>query len=200
MRMTVVIIMAMLIVISVVVMVIVAMLIMIVVIRVVVMVIVAMVIVAMVVVAMLIMIVMIVMIIVAMIIMIVVIIMVVMVVMVVVAMIIMVVVIVMVIAMSVNNSIEVFSFPVNNRGAEGCFNGKCAVVGKTPLEDVTELSIDGVVLRLAIEVGLKTTMSLDCDHGSGPELTFWQLFTAAMTAMGIHAANCGVTGKQQSKS
>ena len=156
MRMTVVIIMAMLIVISVVVMVIVAMLIMIVVI--------------------------------------------IMVVVVVVAMIIMVVVIVMVIAMSVNNSIEVFSFPVNNRGAEGCFNGKCAVVGKTPLEDVTELSIDGVVLRLAIEVGLKTTMSLDCDHGSGPELTFWQLFTAAMAAMGIHAANCGVTGKQQSKS
>ena len=184
MRMTVVIIMAMLIVISVVVMVIVAMLIMIVVIRVVVMVIVAMVVVAM--------LIMIVMIIVAMIIMIVVIIMVVMVVMVVV--------IVMVIAMSVNNSIEVFSFPVNNRGAEGCFNGKCAVVGKTPLEDVTELSIDGVVLRLAIEVGLKTTMSLDCDHGSGPELTFWQLFTAAMAAMGIHAANCGVTGKQQSKS
>ena len=177
MRMTVVIIVAMLIMISVVVMVIVAMVIMIVVISVIVMVIVAMVIVPM-----------LVMIVVAMI------------VMVIVAMFIMVVVIVMVIAMSVNNSIEVFSFPVNSRGAESCFNGKCAVVGKTPLEDITELSVDGVVLRLAIEVGLKTTMSLDCDHGSGPELTFWKLFTAAMAAMGIHAANCGVTGKQQSKS
>ena len=106
-------------------------------------------------------------------------------------------VIIMIVAMSMNDPIKMFCLSINSRGAEGCFNSKTAVVGQTPFEDVTELSIDGVVLRFAIEIGLKTTMPLDRDHRSGTEFSFGQLLTTAMAAMGMNTTNGSVTGKKQ---
>jgi len=103
----------------------------------------------------------------------------------------------MVVAMSMNDPIKMFCLSINSRGAEGCFNSKSAVVGQTPFEDVTELSIDGVVLRFAIEIGLKTTMPLDRDHRSDTEFSFRQLLTTAMAAMGMNTTNGSVTGKKQ---
>jgi len=102
--------------------------------------------------------------------------------------------------MSMNNSVEVFSFSINCRRTNGGFNGKRAVVGETPLEDVTELAINGVMLGFAIKVGLETAMPLDGDYGSDAEFTFWKLLASAMATMGVHTANCGITGEQQSKS
>ena len=166
-----------------------------------------MVMVAVVIVAMVVMVIVIVMIVVIMIVVIIM----PVVIMIIVAMIIMVVVIIMilvlvvsivpvvtmVVAMSMNDPIKMFCLSINSRGAEGCFNSKTAVVGQTPFEDVTELSIDGVVLRFAIEIGLKTTMPLDRDHRSGTEFSFGQLLTTAMAAMGMNTTNGSVTGKKQ---
>jgi len=112
----------------------------------------------------------------------------------------MIIVIVMIIAVSMNDAVEVFSFSINCRRTNGGFNGKRAVVGETPLEDVTELAINGVMLGFAIKVGLETAMPLDCDYGSDAEFTLWKLLASAMATMGVHTANCGITGEQQSKS
>jgi hypothetical protein len=103
----------------------------------------------------------------------------------------------MIIAMGMHDSIKMFGLPINNRRAKGRLNGKSAVVGQAPLEDVTELTIDGVVLRLAIEVGFETAMPLDRDHRSDTKFTFWQLLTTAMAAMGMNTTNGSVTGKKQ---
>ena len=106
-------------------------------------------------------------------------------------------VIIMIVAMSMNDPIKMFCLSINSRGAEGCFNSKAAIVGQAPFEDISELSIDGVVLRFAIEVGLKTTMPLDRDHRSGAKFAFGQLLTTAMAAMGMNTTNGSVTGKKQ---
>jgi hypothetical protein len=103
----------------------------------------------------------------------------------------------MIVAMSMHNPIKMFCLPINSRGAKGRLNGKSAVVGQAPLEDITELTIDGVVLRLAIEVGFETAMPLDRDHRSDTKFTFWQLLTTAMAAMGMNTTNGSVTGKKQ---
>ena len=103
----------------------------------------------------------------------------------------------MIIAMGMHDSIKMFGLPINNRRAKGRLNGKSAVVGQAPLEDVTELTIDGVVLRLAIEVGLETTMALDRDHRSDTKFSFGQLLTTAMAAMGMNTTNGSITGKKQ---
>ena len=170
-----------------------------------------MVMVAVVIVAMIIMVIVIVVIMIVVIIMPVVIMIIAIIVVIVVAMIIMVVVIIMilvlvvsivpvvtmVVAMSMNDPIKMFCLSINSRGAEGCFNSKTAVVGQTPFEDVTELSIDGVVLRFAIEIGLKTTMPLDRDHRSDTKFSFGQLLTTTMTAMSINTTNGSVASKKQ---
>ena len=167
------------------------------------MVMVAVVIVAMVVMVIVIVVIMIVVIIMPVVIMIIamivvaMIIMVVVIIMIIVLVVIIVPVIIMIVAMSMNDPIKMFCLSINSRGAEGCFNSKTAVVGQTPFEDVTELSIDGVVLRFAIEIGLKTTMPLDRDHRSGTEFSFGQLLTTAMAAMGMNTTNGSVTGKKQ---
>jgi len=158
-----------------------------------------MVMVAVIIVAMVVMVVMVVVIVVIVVIMIIVamIIMVVVIIMILVLVVIIVPVIIMIVAMSMNDPIKMFCLSINSRGAEGCFNSKTAVVGQTPFEDVTELSIDGVVLRFAIEIGLKTTMPLDRDHRSDTEFSFRQLLTTAMAAMGMNTTNGSVTGKKQ---
>ena len=105
-----------------------------------------------------------------------------------------------VVPMRMDNSVEVFRFSVNKGGADGTFNGKNTIVGKSPFEDVTELAVDGVVLGFAIEVGLETTMPLDRDHGSDTEFTGRDLFTTTVAAMGMNCTDCSIAGKQQAKS
>ena len=103
----------------------------------------------------------------------------------------------MLIAMGMHDPIKMFGLPINKRGTKGRLNGKSAVVGQAPLEDITELTIDGVVLRLAIEVGFETAMPLDRDHRSDTKFTFGQLLTTTMAAMGMNTTNGSVTGKKQ---
>ena len=103
------------------------------------------------------------------------------------------------VAMSMNNSVEVFGFSINSRRSDGSLDGKYTVVGQSPFEDVTKLTINGVVLRLAIEVGFHPSMTLNSDHRGDLEFTFWNLFTTTMSAMGMDPADCSITGQQQGK-
>jgi hypothetical protein len=120
-----------------------------------------------------------------------------MVVMVVVTVIIVVTMIIMVITMRMNDSIEVFRLSVHNRGTDGRFNGKRAVVGKAPFEDITKLPVNGVVLWFAIQVGLHTTMTFDRDHGSGTKFTSRQLFTSTMASVGLNPTDGSIATHQQ---
>ena len=104
-----------------------------------------------------------------------------------------------VVTMSVNHPIEVFSLSIHERRSYGTFNGENTVVGQSPFEDITKLTINGVVLRLAIEVGFHTSMTLDGDHRSHPEFTLGHLFATTMSAMGMNTTDCSVTGQQQGK-
>ena len=92
-----------------------------------------------------------------------------------------------------------FSLSIHERRSYGTFNGENTVVGQSPFEDITKLTINGVVLRLAIEVGFHTSMTLNGDHRSHPEFTLGHLFATTMSAMGMNTTDCGVTGQQQGK-
>ena len=109
------------------------------------------------------------------------------------------VVVMVVVTMSVNHPIEVFSLSIHERRSYGTFNGENTVVGQSPFEDITKLTINGVVLRIAIEVGFHTSMTLNGDHRSHPEFTLGHLFATTMSAMGMNTTDCSVTGQQQGK-
>ena len=97
-------------------------------------------------------------------------------------------------AMGVNHAVEVFRLSVNSRRSDGTFNGKHSVVGQSPFEDITKLAINGVVLRLAIEVGFHSSMTLNGDHWSDTEFTGRHLFSTTMSAVGMDPTNCSITG------
>jgi len=145
------------------------------------------------------MIVMVVVIIVVMIVMVIVIIMsmIVVIIMVVMTVIIVVTMIIMVITMRMNDTIEVFRLSIHHGGSKGCLDGKCAVVGQTPFKDVTKLAINGVVLWLAIQIGLHTTMTFDRDHGSGTKFTGRKLFTSTMASVCLDPTDGSIATNQQ---
>ena len=121
-----------------------------------------------------------------------------MVIVIVVTMLIMIAMVVMIVtAMGVNDAVEVFSFSVNKRRADGALNGENTIVGETPFEDITKLTINGVMLRLAIEVGFHTSMTLNRDHWSDPEFPLGHLFTTTMAAVGMNPTDCSITSQQQ---
>ena len=145
------------------------------------------------------MILMVVVIIVVMIVMVIVIIMsvIVVIIMVVVTVIIVVTMIIMVITMRMNDTIEVFRLSIHHGGSKGCLDGKCAVVGQAPFKDVTKLAINGVVLWLAIQIGLKTTMTFDRDHGSGTKFTGRKLFASTMASVCLDPTDGSIATNQQ---
>ena len=100
-------------------------------------------------------------------------------------------------AMGVNETVKVFSLSVNKRRPDGTLNGENTVIGETPFEDITKLAINGVMLRLAIEVGFQSSMTLDGDHWSDPEFPLGHLFTTTMAAVGMNPTDCSITSQQQ---
>ena len=145
--------------------------------------------------------VMIIVVVMIMVIVIVMIIVVVMIMVIVIVMIVMIIVVVMIVmSMRVNDAVEVFRFSVNGRRTNGTFNGEDTVVRQAPFENVPELSIDGVVLRFAIEIGLETTVPLDRDHRSDTEFTGWNLFTTTVSTVGMNSADCSIACQQQAQS
>ena len=104
--------------------------------------------------------------------------------------------IIVAVSMSMNDSVKVFSLSINSRRSDGSFNGKNTIVGQSPFENVTKLAINSVVLRIAIEIGLKTSMTLNGDHRSDLEFTLGNLFTTTMSAMGMNPADCSITSQQ----
>jgi len=108
--------------------------------------------------------------------------------------------IVIITAMGVNETVKVFSLSVNKRRPDGTLNGENTVIGETPFEDITKLAINGVMLRLAIEVGFQSSMTLDGDHWSDPEFPLGHLFTTTMSAVGLDPTDCSIASQQQGKS
>ena len=82
----------------------------------------------------------------------------------------------------VNTAIKMFRFSPDKRRPERRFNGETSLIGKPPLQDHTELSIDGVMLRVPLQIVLKASMPLDRHHWNGTELARRQrLFAAGRT-------------------
>ena len=105
--------------------------------------------------------------------------------------------VVMVITMRMNDTIEVFRLSIHHGGSKGCFDGKCAVVGQAPFKDKTKLAINSVVLWLAIQVGLKTTMTFDRDNGSGTKFAGRELFSTTMPTVGMNPTDSSIATHQQ---
>merc|ERR1711965_679920 len=115
-------------------------------------------------------------------------------------MVVVIIVVVMIIGtVGVNHSVEVFSLSINNRRSKGSFNCKHTVVGQSPFEDIAKLAINGIVLRLAIEVGFHASMTLNGDHWSDTKFTCRHLFTTTMSAVCMDPTDCSITGQQQGK-
>ena len=83
----------------------------------------------------------------------------------------------------VHTAIEMFCFSPDKRRPERRFNGETPLIGKPPLQDHTELSIDAVMLRVPLQIVLKTSMPLDRHHRNGTKLAWRQRLFAAGRAM-----------------
>ena len=83
----------------------------------------------------------------------------------------------------VNTAIEMFRFSPDKRRPERRFNGETPLIGKPPLQDHTELSIDGVMLRVPLQIVLKTSMPLDRHHRNGTKLSGRQRLFATSGTM-----------------
>ena len=64
-----------------------------------------------------------------------------------------------------NLAVKVFCFTPHQGWTNGGFNREATVISKTPLHHHTKQTIDGVVLRAAIEVGHETPMAFDAENG-----------------------------------
>ena len=82
-----------------------------------------------------------------------------------------------------HTAIEMFRLSPHKRRAERRFNGETPLIGKPPLQDHTELPIDGVMLRVPLQIVLKTSMPLDRHHRNGTKLAGRQRLFAAGRAM-----------------
>ena len=64
----------------------------------------------------------------------------------------------------VDLSVKMFRLTPDKRRSDSSLNRQTGAIAKTPLENATEHPIDGVMLGIPFEVGIKTTMSLESDH------------------------------------
>lgn len=78
-----------------------------------------------------------------------------------------------------HTAIEMFRLTPHKRRAKRRFNGETPLIGKPPLQHHTELPIDGVVLRVPLQIVLKTSMPLDRHHRNGTKLSGRQRLFAA---------------------
>ena len=64
----------------------------------------------------------------------------------------------------VDLSVKMFRLTPDKRRSYSSLNRQTGAIAKPPLENATEHAVDGVMLGIPFEVGIKTTMSLEGDH------------------------------------
>ena len=94
--------------------------------------------------------------------------------------------VVLAVIMDVHLPVEVLGFSPNDGGTHCSLNRQAATVAKSPFKDSTEQTVEGVMRRAALQVGLQTSMTFDGEDWSEVEVTSLKCFTtaAAMGAMG----------------
>ena len=96
-----------------------------------------------------------------------------------------------------HSAIEVFRLSPHKRRAKRRFDGETSIVGKTPLQHHTELSVDAVMLWVPLQIVLKTTMSLNGDHRNGTKVPGGQRLFAAGGTVSTDLLESGVSGRKQ---
>jgi len=61
-------------------------------------------------------------------------------------------------------AVKMFRLTPDKRRSDSSLNRQTGAIAKTPLENTTEHPIDGVMLGIPFEIGIKTTMALESDH------------------------------------
>ena len=61
-------------------------------------------------------------------------------------------------------AVKVFRLTPDKRRSDSSLDRQTGAIAKPPLENATEHPIDGVMLGIPFEVGIKTTMALEGDH------------------------------------
>ena len=64
---------------------------------------------------------------------------------------------------NVDLAVKVFRLTPDKRRSDSSLNRQTGAIAKTPLENTTEHPIDGVMLGIPFEIGIKTTMALEGD-------------------------------------
>ena len=64
----------------------------------------------------------------------------------------------------VDLAVKVFRLTPDKRRSDSSLDRQTGAIAKPPLENATEHPIDGVMLGIPFEVGIKTTMALEGDH------------------------------------
>ena len=85
-----------------------------------------------------------------------------------------------------NTAIKMFRLSPHQRRTKRRFDGETPLIGKPPLQHHTELSVDAVMLRMPLEIVLKTSMPLNGDHRDGTKLSGGQRLFAAGGPMGTN--------------
>jgi hypothetical protein len=95
--------------------------------------------------------------------------------------------IVVVVIMNMHFSIKVLSFSPNKCWAYSSLDDKRATIFESPLKNTAKHAINGVVLGIALEVGVKSTMTFDSDDRREVEFTSFKRFfpTTTMRTMGL---------------
>ena len=65
---------------------------------------------------------------------------------------------------NVDLAVKVFRLTPDKRRSDSSLDRQTGAIAKPPLENATEHAIDGIVLGIPFEVGIKTTMALESDH------------------------------------
>ena len=68
------------------------------------------------------------------------------------------------VVIDVDLAVKVFRLTPDKRRTNSSLDRQTGAIAKPPLENATEHAIDGVVLGIPFEVGIKTTMALEGDH------------------------------------
>ena len=99
--------------------------------------------------------------------------------------------------LDMHTSIEMFGLTPHERRAELGLNGKTAPTTKPPLEHGTKEPIEGVVLRLVLQVVLQPGVAFNRDDRTNAKLPWNQLFAAGHAVChGWHRrSRCRQTGQ-----
>ena len=101
------------------------------------------------------------------------------------------------VVINMNLAIEVLGFSPDQGWTNSGLNGKRPPIAEAPLKNTTKQTINGVVLGIALKVGVKTTMAFDGEDGSEVKLSgLKRFFRPPMGTMGL-SRQSGSEGTQQ---